>query len=105
MTTAAPAWTVHLCRSTPGAEDVAEISAARGAAVVWCGPDCCGDEEDDMSVNDDGTDLGEAPPLPATETRGGKNIDWDNAHPGEPLPEKERPPEKPPGWDNEDWWF
>jgi hypothetical protein len=36
-----------------------------------------------MSVNDDGDDLG-----PETETRGGRNPDWENAKPGEPLPEK-----------------
>ena len=94
MTTAAPAWTVHLCRSTDGAGDVAEISAARGAAVIWCGPDCCGDEEKTMSVYDDGTDLGKPAP-PATETRGGEHPDWENARPGEPLPELPVPADDP----------
>ncbi len=34
------------------------------------------------------------PVKPATETRGGKNIDWKNARPGEPLPEKTPEPEE-----------
>lgn len=40
-----------------------------------------------MSVFDDGTDLGDRPPLPSTETRGGEKPDWDHAEPGKPLPE------------------
>jgi hypothetical protein len=43
-----------------------------------------------MSVNDGGDDLAAGP---ATETRGGENPDWENARPGEPLPEKAPEPE------------
>ena len=31
--------------------------------------------------------------LPEQETRGGKNIDWAHARPGQPLPEKPRVPD------------
>jgi len=48
-------------------------------------------KEETMSVYDDGSDIGKAPDGPVTETRGGENIDWARARPGEPLPEK--PPE------------
>jgi hypothetical protein len=42
-----------------------------------------------MSIFDDnGADLGEFPPVPATEARGGRAVDWDSVRPGEPLPEK-----------------
>jgi hypothetical protein len=43
-------------------------------------------EEQALSINDDGTDLG--PEDPAVESRGGEDPDWDNARPGQPLPEK-----------------
>ena len=76
-------WTVTVCRSQPGARETADALRARGAQTVWCGPDCCSGEEDRMSVFDDGSDLME----PVMETRGGEHPDWENARPGEPLPE------------------
>jgi hypothetical protein len=52
-----------------------------------------GTEENSMSVYDDGTDLGESPPLPAEEHRGGEAIGWDAVQPGQPLPGKAPDPE------------
>lgn len=82
-------WTVRLCRGSPGVGDLAEVLTARGARVLWCGAGCdCGTPgtEEGMSVFDDGTDLAGSG-VPAEEHRGGEHPDWDNARPGEPLPE------------------
>ena len=49
-----------------------------------------------MSVYDDGTDLGEYPPVPETEARGGKAVDWDAVQPGKPLPELSVPEDEEP---------
>lgn len=47
MTTTPPgSWTARICRGQPGAGDLAELITARGATVIWCGPDCdCGQDE------------------------------------------------------------
>ena len=73
---------------------------SQGAAVSWCDCRSCpyhGDEEETVSVFDDGRDLAETPQLPPEETRGGEHIDWDHAVPGEPLPELPEPPAGPRG--------
>jgi hypothetical protein len=49
MTTAAPAWTVYLCRSNPEARDIASVVISRGAAVTWCGPECCPAADDEAT--------------------------------------------------------
>jgi hypothetical protein len=93
-------WTVYLCRSSPGAADIAAIAWARGADVCWCGADCsCGKGDQQVSVYDDGIwDAEEVTPeVPETETRGGEAPDWDRARPGQPLPEK------PPAPDHGGW--
>jgi hypothetical protein len=83
-------WTVELHRDAPGVEDTAELLTARGAAVRWCGPECACERNPAMSVTDPGDDLAPAPPaVPPAETRGGEDIEWDKAKPGEPLPEKD----------------
>ena len=97
---AEPGWTVTLHRGTPGIGDVADYARARGATVIWCGPECCGgdDEEDTMSVFDDpGLDQSSGP-VPAEEHRGGEHPDWANARPGKPLREM---PDPGPGPDGE----
>lgn len=42
---------------------------------------------DDPGYDLDGSPAEQAPKLPATESRGGRAVDWDAVRPGEELPE------------------